>query len=174
MENQNIAELIERVMTGDPWHGPNVEQLLAGVSAAAAARRPSPEVHSLWELVMHMTGWAREVRHRLLGRPAQDPDGGDWPEVGLATEERWVAAKATLFGAHRDLAAEVGRLDPRALDEPVVDFRPSTRLRAPRATSSGRDRPLGTGLSKYLTLHGLVHHTVYHAGQLAIVRKMVR
>jgi hypothetical protein len=158
MENQNIAELIARVTTGDPWHGSNVEQLLAGVSAADAARRPSPEVHSLWELVLHMTGWAREVRQRLGGRAAQDPEEGDWPQVAQVSEERWAAAKKALFDAHRDLESAVAGLDPAALAEPVVDF---------------RDRPLGTGLSKYLTLHGLVHHTVYHSGQLAIVRKMI-
>jgi hypothetical protein len=158
MENQNIAELIARVTAGDPWHGPNVEQLLAGVSAADAARRPSPEVHSLWELVLHMTGWAGEVRQRLNGRAAQDPEAGDWPPVGEVSEERWAAAKTALFDVHRDLASAVARLDPAALVEPVVDF---------------RDRPLGTGLSKYVTLHGLLHHTVYHSGQLAVVRKMI-
>lgn len=29
----------------------------------------------------------------------------------------------------------------------------------------------GTGLSRYLTVHGLVHHTVYHAGQIALLRR---
>jgi hypothetical protein len=37
--------------------------------------------------------------------------------------------------------------------------------------SDHRDRAAGTGMSKYVTLHGLVHHTVYHAGQIAILRR---
>jgi hypothetical protein len=158
MENQNIAELIDRVTTGDPWHGSNVTQLLTGLSAAAAARPPSAGVHSIWEIVLHMTGWTNEVRKRLRGRAAQDPDGGDWPAVGEISEEQWAAAKDALFAAHRALAQDVRGLNANLLDEPVLDY---------------RDRALGVGLSKYLTLHGLVHHTIYHSGQIGLLRKLV-
>ena len=37
------------------------------------------------------------------------------------------------------------------------------------AVRDPRDRAAGTGLSHYLTLHGLVHHTTYHAGQIAVL-----
>jgi uncharacterized damage-inducible protein DinB len=156
MENTNIAELVERVVTGDPWHGSNVEQLLRGVSAEDAARRVVPGAHTMWELVLHMTGWAREVCARLEGRPAQEPSGGDWPAMGPISEERWAEAKRNLLQAHNELTQAVVAMDARSLDEPVQDF---------------RDNPLGVGLSRYLTLHGLVHHTVYHAGQLGLLRK---
>lgn len=156
MENTNIAELVERVVTGDPWHGSNVEQLLRGVSADDAAKRPVPGAHTIWELVLHMTGWAREVRARLDGHDAQQPAEGDWPPMGTISEERWVEVKRHLFEAHNQLTAAIVALDNRSLDEPVRDF---------------RDNALGVGLSRYLTLHGLVHHTVYHAGQLALLKK---
>jgi uncharacterized damage-inducible protein DinB len=156
MENTNIAELVERVVTGDPWHGSNVEQLLRGVSAEDAARRAVPGAHTMWELVLHMTGWAREVRARLEGREAQQPTEGDWPSIGPISEERWAEAKRNLLEAHNELTQAIVALDERSLDEPVRDF---------------RDNALGVGLSRYLTLHGLVHHTVYHAGQLGLLRK---
>lgn len=156
MENTNIAELVERVVTGDPWHGSNVEQLLRGVSAQDAARRAVPGAHTMWELVLHMTGWAREVRARLEGRAAQEPSDGDWPAVGPVSEERWAEAKANLLKAHDELTQAIVAMDTRSLDQPVQDF---------------RDNALGVGLSHYLTVHGLVHHTVYHAGQLALLRK---
>jgi hypothetical protein len=158
MENANIAELVERVVSGDPWHGSNVEQLLQGVSAADAARPAIPGAHSIWELVLHMTSWAREVRNRLEGHPAAAPIDGDWPAVGEPTEARWDEAKRNLLHAHGALTAAIVALDARSLDEPVPDF---------------RDNELGAGLSRYLTLHGLVHHTVYHAGQLALLRKAI-
>ena len=159
MTTQQIAGLIDRVMTGDPWHGPNVQQILDGVSASDAARLPPGGVHSIWQLVLHMTGWAREVTLRLGGRPAQDPDAGDYPEVGDPTADRWDQAKANLFAAHRELADAVSRLDASFLDRPVVDFRSSA---------------LGTGLSHELTLYGIVQHTIYHSGQIAILKKIVR
>lgn len=156
MENTNIAELVDRVVAGDPWHGSNVEQLLQGVSAEDAARHPIPDAHSMWELVLHMTGWAREVASRLEGREAGVPGDGDWPAVGAVTEERWAAAKRELVAAHGELTRAIVAMDARSLDEPVKDYRESA---------------LGVGLSRYLTLHGLVHHTVYHAGQLALLKK---
>ena len=34
-----------------------------------------------------------------------------------------------------------------------------------------RDRALGSGVSRYVTLHGLVQHHVYHAGQISLLKK---
>jgi uncharacterized damage-inducible protein DinB len=158
MESKHIAELLDRVMTGDPWHGPSVERVLDGVTTAQAASRPPGGAHSIWELVLHMTGWAREVTARLGGRAAQEPSEGDWPEIGQATSDRWQAARAALFAAHDELGAAIRRLDSGRLTQPVLDFRNSA---------------MGTGLSHYLTVHGIVQHTVYHSGQIAIVKRML-
>jgi uncharacterized damage-inducible protein DinB len=149
---------MERVMTGDPWHGPSVARVLEGVTATQAATRPPGNAHSIWELVLHMTGWAREVTARLGGRAAQEPSEGDWPEIGRMTNEGWQAAQAALFAAHDELGAAIRRFDSDRLDQPVLDFRNSA---------------MGTGLSHYLTLHGIVQHTVYHSGQIAIVKRLL-
>lgn len=156
MEPTHLAEMIERVMTGDPWHSSNVRQTLEGIGVRQAAERLPGASHGIWEIVLHMTGWAREVAARIGGRAAQEPDGGDWPPIEAATAEGWAAAQAALFEAHEALAAAVRGLDPRLLDRPVLD---------------DRDRAAGTGLSHRLTLHGLVHHTVYHAGQIALLKR---
>ncbi len=155
-ETARLADLITRVMEGDPWHGSNVVTLLAGVSPAAAAAHPVPGNHSVWELVLHMTGWANEAQARLGGAPAGEPAGGDWPEVPAVTAAAWRAAQAGLVDSHRALAAAVRATSETALDTPVVD---------------PRDPATGTGLSRYLTLHGVVHHTTYHAGQIALLVK---
>ncbi len=76
--------------------------------------------------------------------------------MGPISEERWAEAKRHLLQAHNELTRAIVAMDARSLDEPVQDF---------------RDNALGVGLSRYLTLHGLVHHTVYHAGQLGLLRK---
>lgn len=157
--SDDIADLIERVFDGDPWHASSVADLLSDVTAAEAVARPVPGGHSIWELVLHMTGWASEVRARLDGQEAGEPEGGDWPEVAAPTEARWRAAVAGLEAAHRELAAAVRASDPGQLRKPVLDR---------------REPALGTGLSKELTVHGLIHHTVYHAGQIAQVKRAVR
>lgn len=157
-EAAKLADLITRVMDGDPWHGSNVVALLGRVSPSTAAAHPVPGNHSIWELVLHMTGWANEARARLGGAAAGEPEGGDWPEVTDASPAAWQAAKAALVRSHAALAAAVRKTGDAVLDTAVVDH---------------RDRAAGTGLSHYLTLHGLVHHTTYHAGQIAMLVKAV-
>jgi uncharacterized damage-inducible protein DinB len=155
-ETERLAELVERVVEGDPWHGPSVMGLLDGLSAQAAARHVVPGVHSIWELVIHMTAWCDEVRARLDGAPAGEPSVGDWSAPAAETPAAWTAAVNALVGSHRALAAAVRRLGDQGLETAVVDY---------------RDRAAGTGLSRYLTVHGLVHHTTYHAGQIAVIRR---
>jgi uncharacterized damage-inducible protein DinB len=156
LEPARLADLLDRVMTGDPWHADSVQSLLDALSAADASRTPLPGAHSIWELVLHMTGWAREVQARLEGAAAGAPAAGDWPAVADASAGAWDLDRRTLFEVHDALAAAIRRAAPATLDEPVIDH---------------RDRAAGTGMSKYVTLHGLVHHTVYHAGQIAILRR---
>ena len=157
-EAEQLADLVERVVEGDPWHGSNVVALLDGVSARDAAAEVVPGAHSIWELVLHMTGWTREVQARLEGNAAGEPAGGDWPVVRTVSPAAWAAAITALVESHRALAAALRASDDRALATPVVDR---------------RDPAAGTGLSRYLTLHGLVHHTTYHAGQIALIKRAI-
>ena len=153
-ETARVADLITRVIDGDPWHGSTVLALLDGVSHQTAAAHPVPGVHSIWELVLHMTGWANEAGARLAGEAAGEPKGGDWPAVTDASGAAWTAAVEALVASHQALAGAVRASDDRLLGEAVRD---------------PRDRAAGTGLSHYLTLHGLVHHTTFHAGQIAVL-----
>ena len=136
-----------------------MKTILRGVIAPEAALRRVPEVHTIWELVLHMTAWKNEVRRRLGGAPAGEPQDGDWPEVGAPTPERWDAALASLDAAHEALIAAVRELPESALFAPTLD---------------PRNRPLGSGVSHYTLVHGLVQHDAYHAGQIAMLVKAVR
>jgi hypothetical protein len=155
-EPTRLADLLDRVMTGDPWHAGSVWSVLETVTAVDAVRTPVQGAHSIWQLVLHMTGWAREVQARLEGAAAGEPAAGDWPDIADTTQVAWERDRRTLFEVCTALAVAIRRTPPATLDEPVIDH---------------RDRAAGTGLSKYLTLHGLVHHTVYHAGQIALLRR---
>jgi len=130
--------------------------ILEGIDAAQAARAPIAGGHSIWELVLHVTGWKREVAQRLRGAPAGDPASGDWPPVGETSAARWQAALGDLDAAHRELVAATEALPESRLFEP---------------TNDPRNRPLGTGVSYYVLLHGAVQHDVYHAGQIALLKK---
>lgn len=151
-----ILDQLEREHSGDPWHGSPLRAILQDVDARSAAQRPLAGAHSIWELVLHITAWKNEAAKRTRGGTATEPAAGDWPEVGAATDARWRAALEALEAAHRDLIAAIRDL-------------PEAQLFAP--TNDKRNRPLGTGVSYYVLLHGIVQHDVYHAGQLALLKK---
>jgi len=155
-EIERIADQLTREHDGDPWHGSPLLHILKGVTAAAANARPIAGGHTIWELVLHMTGWKNEVRRRLSGAPAKTPEGGDWPKAGEPSEARWKEAQERLQRAHDDLLGAI-----RAL--------PEEKLYTP--TNDPRSKPLGTGVSYYVLLHGIVQHDVYHAGQIAVLKK---
>jgi DinB superfamily len=122
-ESTHLADLVTRVMTGDPWHGPNVEVLIHDLTPEEALHHPVPGGHSIWELVKHMTGWAREVQARLEGGEAGEPAAGDWPPLpSPPNAAAWAHDRRALFAAHESLALAIRRTTPEMLDTPVVDL----------------------------------------------------
>jgi uncharacterized damage-inducible protein DinB len=155
-EIDRLVDQLQREHEGDPWHGSPLRAILQGVTAAQAAAKPVLTAHSIWELVLHITAWKNETRRRLSGAPAGEPEEGDWPDPGVTTPERWKDALGRLENVQRGLIAAVQGLPESRLFEP---------------TNDPRNRPLGTGVSYYVLLHGIVQHDVYHAGQIALLKK---
>lgn len=156
-ETTHLIDQLRRQFDGDPWHGSSLRDILTDVTAEQAARRVSKDAHTMWELVLHMTGWKYEVAARLKGKEAGEPAAGDWPAMGEVTDARWHAAQEEMARAQEELIAAIGALPAGALHEPVKDFRSSA---------------LGTGMTAYQTISGLIQHDVYHSGQIAILKKM--
>jgi uncharacterized damage-inducible protein DinB len=156
-ERERLIDQFEREIAGQPWHGPSLTAILEGVTAAEAANKPSPGTHSMWEILLHMTGWKREVTRRMQGHRAGEPPEGDWPAIGDASEARWEAAKADHLAAQRELLDLVRGMTEENLGTKV----------AGEATAS-----IGAGLSLKATLYGLLQHDVYHAGQIALLKRM--
>ncbi len=154
-----LIDELHRAYDGDPWHGPSITALLAGVTAAQAEARPSPDVHSIAEIVAHMTSWVAEVQRRVHGHPAADPVEGDWPVPRALNETGWTSMRLALTNAMARLTESVAGFPERRWDERIGDSRNSS---------------LGTGLSYQQTVLGLVQHLAYHGGQIAILKKLVR
>lgn len=154
-----LAEQVRQAHTGPAWHGAALAQNLEGINAEQAASRPLPDAHSVWEIVLHMTGWTSEVARRLEGAEPGLPAEGDWPAVGRVSEQAWARAREALGEAHFTLATAV---------EGVPEARWRNRV------GRERDAPLGTGVSFAAMLAGLVQHDAYHGGQIGLLRKALR
>lgn len=150
-----LRQDLHQIYDGDPWHGSSIKAVLDGIDAHTAASRPVPRAHSIWELLLHMTSWTREVSSRVSGADAKDPV--DWPEPGFAGgAAAWDAAKRDFRAAHAELEEKVARLQPSELLRWVGDQ---------------RDPKLGTGLPVGTVIRGLLQHHAYHQGQIAMLRR---
>lgn len=156
-ERALIVDELRRAWDGDPWHGDPVRRILDGVTAEQAAAHPLPGAHGIWEIVLHMTAWTREVARRVRDRVAREPEHGDWPAVPGGGEEEWRVAVDALARAHAELVAAAEEFPPAELEQVMGD---------------ARDRPLGAGVTYAVMLHGLAQHHAYHAGQIALLRKV--
>ena len=157
-EISRIADQLARAFDGDAWYGPNTMSVVADLTAEQAAHRPLPQAHTIWEIALHVTSWNREVLRRLRTGTARDPEDGDWPEQPEDTEENWRWTVERLEASFRELLDAV-----RAF--------PAARLGD--VLGEARDRPLGSGVSFYVLLHGIVQHVVAHTAQLSLLRKAV-
>jgi uncharacterized damage-inducible protein DinB len=141
---------MERAFEGDAWHGSSISEILTCITADQAAAHPIPEAHSIWEIVLHTSVWQRTVRERLQGKPIVAlPDDEDWPPVTDTSTPAWTAAA-------RELRSEYELLREEAL--------------------LWRDRNLaetteGQRYTVYEMLHGVIQHNLYHAGQIALLKK---
>ncbi|MBA3258750.1 MAG: DinB family protein [Gemmatimonadales bacterium] len=151
-----LAEQVRLAHDGPAWHGPALAENLERVTAVEAAARPIPEGHSIWEIVLHATAWAGEVRRRLRGGMPAAPAEGDWPEVGPVSEAAWQEARRGLRVAHEALA------------EAVLGF---PEARWSERIGDERDAPLGTGVTFAAMIAGLVQHDGYHGGQIGLLRR---
>ena len=151
-----LRQDLHQVYEGDPWHGSSITSVLAGINAEAAASRPIPGAHNIWELVLHMAVWTREVASRVRGADAKNPPE-DWPVPRFGGgEEAWKAAKADLAAAQKELEHAVDAIQP---DELV------------RWIGDKRDPALGTGTSVGTVIRGLLQHHTYHQGQIALLKR---
>lgn len=158
-EPTRVANQLELALRGDAWHGPSLTELLSDVTAVEAAAYPIPGTHSIWEITLHINAWLGEITRRLGGKPPSQPEEGDWPATGEATPARWEAARTTVGLT----AAELGK---------AIRGFPEARLE--QVIGDERDAPLGSGVTYYVMLHGVIEHTVYHAGQVALLKRAVR
>ena len=133
------------------WHGPSLDKVLDGVTTEMALARPFAGGHNIWELVLHIAQWDSICARRLRGEsiPTTTGDSDDWPALPGADEPSWQATLVRLRRSQEELLSEVEKLDTEDLDKQVP----------------------GWTWTNYLMIHGTLHHDLYHAGQIAILRR---
>lgn len=131
------------------WHGTNLRGSLRGVTAGEAVRRPGRGRHSIWELAIHAAYWKYAARQRLTGgkRGSFPVKGSNWFESPAGADEKgWRSIVKLLDDEHRRLRDVIAALSDAELRDP----------------------------KKLRLVYGVAAHDLYHAGQIQLVKRLVR
>jgi uncharacterized damage-inducible protein DinB len=149
-ELRRIEDQLRRSLEGDAWHGPAVLETLQGVTAEQAHAYPIAGAHSIWEVVLHLSGTYGIVLRRLRGDGAPIRPAEDWPLVPPATEASWQEAVGALRRVNAELRDAVRAFPAARLDQPLVPDPPYTA---------------------YTQFIGITQHDLYHAGQISLLKR---
>lgn len=147
-ETQKIASLLKRTFDRGAWHGPSVKEALKDVDGSLALKRLN-NTHSIIELVAHMTSWRRYVINRLQGNNSFVVSD----EMNFPKRDDWDNVLQELEESQQQLLELVEKFPVYKLSElvPVSE----------------------QNYTYYTLLNGIIHHDVYHAGQIMLIRKAV-
>ncbi|HET6267430.1 MAG TPA: DinB family protein [Acidobacteriota bacterium] len=148
-EIERILDLHKRAYEGNAWHGPSVLEALSGVGADKAAANPVADAHSIWQIVLHITAWERGVRLRLEGNEVTLTAERDWPPIKDVSSASWKETLDHLDHEHQFLHQAIAKLSDDSLEK----------------------RLPGSPYDAYVTLHGVIQHDLFHAGQIMLLKK---
>lgn len=149
-ELSRLEEQLRKALEGDAWHGPSVLEVLEGVSAEQAAAHPIAGAHSIWEIALHVSTDYTLVMRRLDGDGRQMSPSESWPAVPEPSAENWNDSIAKLKQLNEELRRAVKSFPAERLDQLLVPESPFTA---------------------YTQFIGVTQHNLYHAGQIAILKK---
>lgn len=144
-EIQNLIATLSHTFEKNAWHGPAVLEALENLSDKQAEIRLG-NAHNIIELIAHMTAWRNFVCEKLEGNAAYDIDTDEmnFPEV------------ENLKTAIRELKASQKRL-LKLLEQTTVE-----KL---------EEKVPGRPFKFKIMLNGIIHHDLYHTGQIVLLKK---
>jgi uncharacterized damage-inducible protein DinB len=148
-ETERLLRQYDIVLRGDAWHGDAIWQILGNISPECAAHRPLADVHTIWESVMHITFWEGVAAKRLAGERAGLDEALNFPTMPAVTEANWQETLERFRASNEEFSKALSKLDAARVDE---------------LTAASKR-------SFYDEAHGLIQHNVYHAGQIALLKK---
>jgi uncharacterized damage-inducible protein DinB len=151
-EPARIADQLRRAFYGGAWHGDSLFEILEGVTAERAAARPVANAHSIWELVLHIAAWDGVVRRRMTGVAEELSGEKNFPPVVETSAAAWASTLDEVRRVHEELIAAVEKFPEKSFTEPVPGKK-------------------GAHYNFSYMLDGVVQHELYHAGQIALLKK---
>jgi uncharacterized damage-inducible protein DinB len=152
-EVQSIIRNLQNTLEGQPWFGRAVYELLGEIDESIISIKPNTTEHSLLELLWHMNTWAEFTLAHLENRSADELtviEQNDWRTID-PEKHNWKKGMAQLKSVHEKIIGLLKEKEDSFLKEPVP----------------------GRKFNFRFMLNGLIQHNIYHAGQIAYIKKLL-
>jgi len=153
-ETQSIIKSFESTLSGQPWFGRAVYEILEEVDEAKANTKPNGTEHSMIELLWHMNTWAAFTLASLENKSSEEMkviEANDWRTIDPKTHT-WKKGMEQLKATHKRVVELLNQKeDDNFLKDIVTNRKYNFRF----------------------LLNGLVQHNIYHLGQVAYLKKML-
>ncbi len=154
----HITEQIAAVHHGKLWMGDSFAKKLASLKEEEAFVRPLPTLHSAAELIAHLTAWRKDALLKLTtgtGRLTEESPE-NWPDNHTLAQIGWHQLLQNHQESLSDLLAFLQSKDDAFLKE------------------SYHDQDFKGQFNHSFVIDGMLHHDLYHLGQLGIVIKLLK
>ena len=148
---QQIASHFSGVFFGGNWTDSNLEEQLKDVSWETATTQVG-SLNTIAILVFHINYFVETVLKVLKGGPLTGSDKYSFDLPTLTSEKDWEQLVEKTLTNAKSFAA-------------LVHEMPESRL--------WEDFSEGKYGNYYTNLHGIIEHTHYHLGQIALIKKML-
>jgi hypothetical protein len=156
--NQEIIRQLQEIQEAKIWIGESFSKKLDMVDETEVFTRPLPELHSIAEIISHLTTWRKETILKIKTGKGSLTDN---------SKENWLT---------NDILIEVGWSE-------ILKQYKDTLLELITILENKEDHFLAekyydndfNGMYEYrFVLNGMLHHDIYHLGQLGIIIKLLK
>jgi uncharacterized damage-inducible protein DinB len=153
-ETQYIIKNFEATLSGQPWFGRAVYELLGEADESKVHTKSNGTEHSMIELLWHMNTWAEFTLGSLENRTVEEMktiEANDWRTIDPKTHT-WQKGVEQLKASHNKIMELLKQKEDDGFLSDIV--------------------PLRKYNFRFL-LNGLIQHNIYHLGQVAYLKKML-
>ncbi|MFY0481179.1 DinB family protein [Flavobacterium sp. PLA-1-15] len=150
---KNIIGQLKDIQSGVTWYDDNFEKKLEPITNEKAFERPIPQIHSVAELVSHILVWRKALINKLNGHES---------DLTIESEENWKSNEELKKIGWKKLKSDL-----RKSQNELIDF-----LADKNDDYLENNKYNGKHSLKYM-VEGIIHHDLYHLGQIGITIKLL-
>ncbi|NDV43392.1 DinB family protein [Flagellimonas sediminis] len=148
----------EEIQDGYPWVGNSFASKLADVDADLVFKRPLEGLHSIAETISHLTFWRKEALLKIkTGQGSKTDDCPEnWLPNDILKQKGWEQIQKEYDDTLKELITLLKNKEDAFLSQTYydIDFK-------------------GDYTYSFL-VNGMLHHDVYHLGQLGLIIKFLK